>query len=324
MKNTKAIFIDSEGTLRNKDKQISLETSEIIKKLESVGIHVVITTGLPRFLSQNISLKANASKYLISSNGADIYDLSKSQSIKSSFIDKEVLEELYNLSNYDYNLIFGVGDFEYSNLANEYNLKAKSLKNIADIKEGIYQMHISQKPFDIELDNYIVEIRNFRKYFDLTSIKLVISETLYQKLTEEKISKLTTRDICILVRLIRYLKLFYLQKDILKRYSNYLTVGNQSLDFQKFQYDGETPWFSLNKNGVSKGNGIINLCEYLGIDPKDTIAIGNDYNDKSMKECVGEFICPSDARSFVKEDSNLIYDNQEGISKVLKKIYERR
>ena len=67
MTNVKAIFIDSEGTLRNEKKEISEYTIELIKKLDSRGIHIVITTGLPRFLSRDICLKANASRYLISS-----------------------------------------------------------------------------------------------------------------------------------------------------------------------------------------------------------------------------------------------------------------
>ena len=125
MKNIKAIFIDSEGTLRNKNKEINLETSDIIKKLESIGIHVIITTGLPRFLSRNISLKANASRYLISSNGSDIYDLDKNKSINNSYIDTEIVKNIYNLSNNNYNLILGVGEYEYSNILNEYNLNAK-------------------------------------------------------------------------------------------------------------------------------------------------------------------------------------------------------
>lgn len=323
MNNVKAIFIDSEGTLR-KNKKVDLEASLIVKKLESVGIHVVLTTGLPRFISRDISLKANASRYLISSNGADIYDTTLNKNIKSNCIDLSIVKNIYNLSNLDYNLILGVGDFEYSNLKNEYNLNAKNIENINNIEDSIYQLHISQRNIDLKNDDFDREYKYFLKYNDILELRLLVGEVFFDRIINKKISSFDNFEREILIKGIRFIKLRNLRKEILREYDDFVSVGNESMDFKKFQFEGETPWFSLNKNGINKGYAIKTLCEYLNIDLNNTVGIGNDYNDKSMRSVVETFVCPSDARDFIKEDTNFIYNNDEGVNKVLKKIYERR
>lgn len=322
MTNVKAIFIDSEGTLRNEKKEISEYTIELIKKLDSRGIHIVITTGLPRFLSRDISLKANASRYLISSNGADIYDTLKGENIKSSYIDQEIIKEIYNLSNKDYNLILGIGEYEYSNLKNEYNLKAKSITDINKLNEGVYQVHLSQRKFEVTSDNYQLEMIKFIRDYDIEKLKLLIGNSLCFKVINNL--SLTKEELEIVVRAIRYLKLFSLKSEILRKYNEFIGVGNQSIDFYKFQIDREIPWFSLNKKGVSKGMAIKYLCNYLNIDINETIGIGNDYNDKSMIGTVGTFICPSNAREFIKSETDVLCRNNEGVNKILKMVYEKR
>ena len=137
-------------------------------------------------------------------------------------------------------------------------------------------------------------------------------------------NKLDEDEVKIIIRAIRYIKLYSLRNEILKEYGNYVVIGNQSHDFTEFQKDGETPWFSLNKKGINKGYAINFLCDYLNINLKDTVGIGNDYNDKTMQKAVGTFICPNNARDFLKEDTKIIYDDLEEVNKVLKKIYEKR
>lgn len=323
MNNIKAVFIDSEGTLRI-NKKVDLETSLTIKKLESVGIHVIVTTGLPRFLSRDISLKANASRYLISSNGADIYDTSTNLNIKNNFIERFILKDIYDLCNLDFNLILGVGDYEYSNLKNEYNLSAKKISSINNLDDNIYQIHISQRNFDLNSDDFFKEYKYFLKYNDILKLRLLVGEEFFDKINNKKITEFSFYEKKILTKAMRFLKLCNIKKEILDNYHDFVGIGNEGVDFKKFELEGETPWFSLNRKGINKGYAIKTLCEYLNIDLKETIGIGNDYNDKSMTSVVNSFICPSNARDFLKEESSLVYNNEEGVNKVLKKIYERR
>ena len=70
----KAIFIDIDGTLKDSKGNINQRTINAIKKVTQKGILVVICTGRPRGYTQDISENCFASKYVISSNGGNIYD----------------------------------------------------------------------------------------------------------------------------------------------------------------------------------------------------------------------------------------------------------
>ncbi len=46
-------------------------------------------------------------------------------------------------------------------------------------------------------------------------------------------------------------------------------------------------YIEFNHKGVSKGEGLLKLAELLGVDPADTIAIGDNFNDLSMIKTAG-------------------------------------
>lgn len=81
LKNTRAIFVDIDGTLTNSKKQVTKENAEAIKKAVDKGIFVIICSGRNFSYAVEKSKKANASNIVIVSNGAQIYDYSKHQSI---------------------------------------------------------------------------------------------------------------------------------------------------------------------------------------------------------------------------------------------------
>ena len=70
----KIIFIDIDGTLRNKNKEITQRTKKAIKNVVDKGIIVVLASGRPRKYTQNVNKEAGASQYIISSNGGNVYD----------------------------------------------------------------------------------------------------------------------------------------------------------------------------------------------------------------------------------------------------------
>ncbi len=46
-------------------------------------------------------------------------------------------------------------------------------------------------------------------------------------------------------------------------------------------------YLECNRKGVNKGRGLLTLSRYLGIDPAETIAIGDNFNDLSMLQAAG-------------------------------------
>lgn len=89
-----------------------------------------------------------------------------------------------------------------------------------------------------------------------------------------------------------------------------------------FTTAGYDSWFTIGNPNANKGNALITLAKYLNIDIKDTIAIGNDYNDISMLKEAGFSICVDNALDEVKEYSDYITlsNDCDGVAVVLEKV----
>lgn len=81
-------------------------------------------------------------------------------------------------------------------------------------------------------------------------------------------------------------------------------------------------YMEFNKIGVDKGQGLKHLAEILGIDIKDTIAVGDNYNDMPMLKVAGLSVAAQNAVDDVKKacDVTTDADNNEG---VIAEIIER-
>ena len=84
-------------------------------------------------------------------------------------------------------------------------------------------------------------------------------------------------------------------------------------DFESLSINNELDIFfssgrymELNPKGMNKGFAIKWLSNYLNIDIKDTIAIGDNYNDISMIQEAGLGCCVSSAHEDVKKVSDYI------------------
>ena len=94
----KAVFLDLDGTLLDDKKNISQENYDAIEYVTKNNGLVIICSGRSISSTQKIWNKIKASKYIIYSNGAGIYDIHKNENIFSSSIDKDICLNLYNYS----------------------------------------------------------------------------------------------------------------------------------------------------------------------------------------------------------------------------------
>lgn len=85
----KLVFVDSDGTLKNNDGVISDKTKNILTQLKKINIEVVIATGRPRYHALKVKENSNASRYIISSNGAEIYDVVNDEVVYASYMSNE-------------------------------------------------------------------------------------------------------------------------------------------------------------------------------------------------------------------------------------------
>ena len=74
--------------------------------------------------------------------------------------------------------------------------------------------------------------------------------------------------------------------------------------------------------GFNKGTGILEICEILGYDPKDTVAFGDSINDKEMLETAGTAVAMGKSSDETKALADIITDNLEddGLWNAMKKL----
>ena len=82
-------------------------------------------------------------------------------------------------------------------------------------------------------------------------------------------------------------------------------------------------YLEFNQQGVNKGQGLLRLAEILGVDPKDTIAIGDNDNDLTMIQAAGLGCCVSNATEAVKKNSDYIAEadcDEGGVAEIIEKF----
>ena len=70
-------------------------------------------------------------------------------------------------------------------------------------------------------------------------------------------------------------------------------------------------WMEIFHKSVSKGNGVLFLCNLLGIDPDHTLGIGNDYNDIDLLEFTAHSFLTDNAPEELKQHFTILPANEE-------------
>lgn len=65
-------------------------------------------------------------------------------------------------------------------------------------------------------------------------------------------------------------------------------------------------FIDINRKGVSKGNAISYLCDYLKVDKNDAICFGDSDNDFSMFQVVGSGIAVENASELIKTNADVV------------------
>ena len=82
-------------------------------------------------------------------------------------------------------------------------------------------------------------------------------------------------------------------------------------------------YLEFNRKGVNKGAGLLKLAETLGVDQKDTIAIGDNFNDLAMIQAAGLGIGVANSVAGIRPDCQYITEhdnNHDAISEVIEKF----
>ncbi len=70
-------------------------------------------------------------------------------------------------------------------------------------------------------------------------------------------------------------------------------------------------WLEIFHRDVSKGNGVLQVCKILNINPKNTLGIGNDYNDIDLLEFTEHSFLTDNAPEDLKKGFTVLPTNEE-------------
>lgn len=254
----KIVFIDIDGTLKNEKRETTNRTKDAILKCTQKGILVVICSGRPKHSVEEISKDANASKYIIASNGAQIYDYDKNRTIFLNPMKKEACKKLYDIA-----------------IDND----CKFIMNLEACRV-ITRKDFSSKKDDVLLDLPIDEFINKNEI-----MQCLIQDSSFEKIRslKEEVEKIEEVEI--------------------KNQSKCLTNPNIP--------PRETTYYDIADIKTSKGLGVEKLCEFLNIDLKEAVAIGDDFNDISMFEKVGLSVVMGNANDTVKKCAKIVTEDND-------------
>ncbi len=264
VKNTKIVFVDLDGTLKDSNKKISMRNKRIFEKLADIGIVVVFTTGRPLSYTISLSKQFSSSNYVISSNGAEIYNYSNGNVIYHNRLSRENINKLKEL------------------------IKKYQLFFIANCLTQAY----TNKTFD---DPGKKIVHSVDEITDLNISQLIVESY------DEEVMRLFKNDISGISGI---------------KISNKSRSSGASASDQILFYD-------ITNSDVSKGNAVKILCDYLNIDIKKTMAIGDSDNDIEMLQTVNVKVAMNNATEALKKEANFITlsNDEEGVAVILERLY---
>lgn len=256
----KIVAIDLDGTLLNSFGEITPKTKEVLKNAIERGVQVVLASGRPVSAIENIANEIGSEEYLISGNGALVYDIKEKQIVYDKFLTKEQILEIVDIC--EENSI-------YCNVYTELEVIAKSLNyNVL-----FYHKENAKKPEGKRTNINIVT--NLRKY-----IEDLDDSSKFLKVTVCDPNRLIFNGI---IRKLRNIETI----DVLEvSHMSRKTIKDGTDDVQIEYFYTEI----TNKN-VNKWTAIEYLLEKENVKPEEVMAIGDNVNDKEMIENAGLRCC---------------------------------
>ena len=145
--NIKMIFIDIDGTLCNTKNEVTEYTKNVLKNAKDKGIHIVLCSGRSNLSVCEVSKNVNASKYVIASNGAFVYNYIDDIDIFGSTMKKDILEKMWNIcvNEINWELIIESKKQIYIDKLDfrEESDKYTKINSIKDVNNSIFQIVIN-------------------------------------------------------------------------------------------------------------------------------------------------------------------------------------
>ncbi len=285
----KLITVDLDGTLLNSRGEVSPRTKESIRKSIEKGTDVVLASGRPTNSVENIAYEIGSKNYLISGNGAIVYDIANKKIIYNRFLSKEQVLNIVRIcyENSIYCNVYTENEVIAQNL--NYNVLFYYKENAK--KEEGRRTHINIVP---NLYRFIQEstIENYLK-ITVCDPNNTIFNGILRKL--KAIDDVDVLDVAHMSRKV---------------------IRDGSIELPMEYYYTEI----TNKN-VNKWTAIEYLISTIGISKEEVIGIGDNVNDKEMIENAGLGVAMGNSTPDFRDSADIIVsdNNSDGVAEVIEK-----
>lgn len=283
----KLIAIDLDGTLLNSKHQVSSENENALRHAQRDGIEVVVSTGRAYFDVVSIFEPLGIKTWVISANGAVIHD-PDGRLYHSETIDKK---RAYDILSW---------------------LESENYYYEVFTDSAIYTPQNGRQLLDVELDR----VKSANPEADL-SVLMQAAEVQY---SQSGFAYIDT-----------FQELFEEDKQI--DFYNILGFSffKEKLEagWQRYQEDKDLTLvssadhnFELSSKKASKGQALERLAKRLNIPMKETAAVGDSLNDRSMLEAAGKGVAMGNAREDIKAiaDAVTLTNDEHGVAHMIRHL----
>lgn len=285
----KLVAIDLDGTLLNSYGEVSENTKDEIKKAIENGVEVVLASGRPISSVEDLANELQANHYLISGNGAIVYDMHKKEVVYDRFLSKEQVLNIVKIC--EENSI-------YYNIYTENEVLTKSLNynTLFYYSENTHKQEEKRTNINILTDVYDYILKsNDQKYLKVTVCdqSQIIFASIIKKLR-------TINDIDVL-------DVAHMSKKIIKAGTEEVLV--------------EYCYTEITNKNVNKWTALEYIMKEKNIDRSEVVAIGDNINDKEMIEEAGLGVAMGNSTPAIKEVANVEVgtNNEEGVRETFQK-----
>lgn len=265
----KLVASDLDGTIIDKDNDIFEDNFNAIRDINKSNIPFVVCTGKTYSIYKGLCSSFHAS-YGIFGNGTSIVDLKTGEKIYQKLLDITDVEKVITLAKKD-NLHVHI--YTNNHIITE-ELLYLDLRNYKLQKKHIYNNRLSFK--------VVPDLLKYVQRNNLEISKVVISSTSSLTAVKAEIESTINVDVFNI-----------------KKYG----------EFKDKIIDKEYEYLDVIPKDVNKGTALEYLSNYLNIDKKEILAVGDNLNDLSLLKNAGVGIAVNNAYSELKQVANYTTKN---------------
>ena len=287
----KLISIDVDGTLINRQGDVTPATRSALQRAADAGIHVTLNTGRPLSESQALLKALPMMRYVVLCTGAEVRDLQTGRIIASHGLTNEENRRLYDLLSPLDGMIQIFNEFDGKLYNRAWDLARADRFCPPNLAKMCRETHVAVADLDAFMDGYTGTASKIHLFFPNHEEKLKAAALL--KGLPFFVSESMPNDIEVM-----------------------------PLGVDKGMTRGMTSMSLGMPLGVDKGTGLAALAKYLKLTPAEVMTVGDGENDLAMLRYAGLSVAMGNACDAVKKTARVVTESndEDGLAKAVERV----